>query len=95
MGKSKTKIAYEQLIKIFSKFSIEFSLFLSIIFTLLGMGFIDLWLVKILLGVAVIVFFCALMGKFGIEVYKKYYISFIELDKCAKNAKKEKETITP
>ena len=75
--------------KLFSKCSVEFSVFLGLVFTLYDSGLVDFWLIKIYLSVALTAFFIAVMIKFAIAVYKDSAKGIVESNKCIENSKKK------
>ena len=78
----------ENLARLISRWSVEFSVFLSLIFTIYNLGLLDFWLLKAYLAVALTGFFVGVMIKFAIAVYKDCAKAIVESNKCIENSKK-------
>jgi len=78
----------ENIARLMSKWSIEFSVFLGLVMTLYDMGLVDIMLIEFFLTVALIAFFIAVMIKFGIAVYKDSSKAIVESNQCIKESKK-------
>lgn len=61
----------EWLSKTLSRWSVEFSMLISVILTLLSLGLIDLWVVKTILTIALFLFFAGMSHNLVLAVYKK------------------------
>jgi len=81
----------ENLARLISRWSVEFSVFLSLIFAIYNVGLIDIWLIKAYLAVALTGFFIGVMIKFGIAVYKDCAKAIVESNKCIEKSKKTPE----
>ncbi len=81
--------------KLFSKWSVEFSVFLGLVFTLYDTGLVDFWLLKAYVGIALTAFFIAVMVKFAIAVYKDSAKAIVESRKCIEHSKKSPEKEIP
>ncbi len=78
----------ENIAKLMSKWSVEFSVFLGLVFTLYDMDLVDIILIEVFLTIALIAFFIAVMIKFGIAVYKDSAKAIVESNQCIKDSKK-------
>lgn len=74
--------SYEFISKVFSRWSAEFSALLTVAFCLLSLNLIDIWVIKLMLTIAMVLFFCGVVHKFILAVYKQHIITLKEIKKC-------------
>lgn len=77
------------LAKNLSRWSAEFSALIAVAMTLLSLGLIDIWVVKIILTVSIFLFFAGMSHKFIVSVYKQHVLFMKEIKECASEVKKD------
>lgn len=75
------------LAKNLSRWSTEFSALIAVAMTLLSLGLIDIWVVKIILTVSIFLFFAGMTHKFIVSVYKHHVLFMKEVKECESEAK--------
>ncbi|MFX0024434.1 MAG: hypothetical protein ACFE9S_19100 [Candidatus Hermodarchaeota archaeon] len=67
--------------KVFSKWSAEFSALITAAIALVSLGLLDLIVIKVLLTIAVFVFFIGIVHKIGLSMYKQHIEFMREISK--------------
>ena len=79
------------LAKNLSRWSTEFTALLTVSFSLLSLGLLDLWVIKTMLTIAMFLFFAGMTHKFILSMYKQHK-EFLE---CLKDIKELEGTNEP
>lgn len=79
--------SYEFISRVFSRWSAELSALITVALTLMALGLIDIWVIKMILTIAIFLFFAGVVHKFILSVYKQH----IDTMKEIKNGKEVNE----
>lgn len=73
---------YRYITKMLSRWSVEFSMLLSVAFLLLELGLIDVWVIKTILSIAIFLFFGGFSHKLILAMYKDHLKVMKEIKEC-------------
>lgn len=75
---------YEFVCKVFSRWSAELSALITVSITLMSLGLLDIWVIKLILTISIFLFFGGVVHKFCLAVYKQHIDTIKEINKCKK-----------
>lgn len=73
---------YLFLTTVFSKWSAELSALITLTLTLLTLGLIDIWVIKLMFTISVFLFFGGVVHKFILAVYKQHLDTMKQIKEC-------------